>query len=404
MKLYSYSSSLFAGFILCLATLFSQGCEAPQNPSNINKTTNTNNSNLTATTAMIGNRLDEKMMDTPIFGITTDTLPYKNKEFKDLTDRIDAVKLSSGRRPLVRINIDADDRADLVHYENSVQKLKDHAGVMVNLIDSHDMYSFSSVETYRQMVQTYLNKLGKIVDVWEIGNEVNGEWVGWKTDKSGNVIMDDGRKIPIRDMDDKLMGPKRTLVSQQIAGAYQEVLDYEKRTGTDLKTALTLYYNDDQEKNKCWEKPEYEMFAWAGAYIDGPIKKDLDYVFLSFYEDKNDCPILKNNPALDAQTWVKIFNQVSGVFGSANPEKGKLGFGEFGPQCYDCEDSRTCGSCKKAKLDFIPRYYITYHQALIKAKVPKYIGGFFYWYFYQDMVQNKDKEVWTKLESVTKSY
>jgi len=389
MNLYRLNSSLYVGFTLCLVVFFNHVCKAPQNSSNISQITNANNSNITATTAMVGNRLREEKTYDPVFGITTDTLPYTDTEFKDLTDGIDAVKLSSGRKPLVRINIDADDRTDLEHYEKSVQKLKQHAGVMVNLIDSHDMYSYSSVEAYRQMVKVYLDKLGKIVDVWEIGNEVNGEWVGWKTDNSGNVIMNDGRKIPIRDMDEKLMGPKRTLVGQQIAGAYQEVLDYEKRTGTDLKTALTLYYNDDQAGNTCWEKPEYEMFAWVGKYISEPIKRDLDYVFLSFYEDKNDCPILKNNPALDAQTWVKIFNQVSGVFSSDNPEKGKLGFGEFGPQCYDCKDSRTCGGCKKAKLDFIPRYYITYHQAIIKAKVPKYIGGFFYWYFYQDMVKNK---------------
>jgi hypothetical protein len=340
-----------------------------------------------------------------LFGITTDTLPTKDKEFKKLTDRIDAVKLSGGRRPVVRVNIDPDDRDDLDHYRRSVAELKRHAGVMVNLADSHDMYHYPTAEAYKQMVGIYLNALAPDVDIWEIGNEVNGEWAGWQTDDDGNVLLG-GRKIPIAQMDDTLLRDKRKLVGEQVAAALDAVHDYEKAKQMDLKVALTLYYNDDQSgsaSGHCWEKPEYEMFDWAGKHLD-PVKDDLDYVFISFYEGKRDCPILKNNLEEDGRTWARVFGKLAKIFSPDNPQKGNLGFGEFAPQCDECKDNRKCGTCKAAQLDFVPRYYATYDKAVRDAGIPKYVGGFFYWYFYQDAVRSKDGRTLDALKSAALLY
>lgn len=400
----------YSNFILLIAFFCFAYSGCGKESSNVTQTNINSNGDFTnkraefenkAETLTSENKVIEKI-DEPIFGITTDTLPEPEdgEEFKKLTDTIDAIGLRGGRKPMIRVNIDYDDKDKLKHYVDSIEKLKSHASIMVNLSDSHDMYNYSTVDEFRLLVRTYLENLGQDVAVWEIGNEVNGEWVGWKTDGDGNVIID-GKKIPFDKMDEKLLQHKREFVRDQIDGAYQEIAAYEKAKKKDLKIALTLYYNDDGTGHKCWEKSEYEMFNWTTNYVNADLKRDLDYVFISFYEDKKDCPILSKKPKTDTLTWIRIFKHLGTVFTSDDAGKGKLGFGEFAPQCHDCGD-RSC--CQADKKEFITRYYSTYHKGIVAANIPKYVGGFFYWYFYQDMVESENKDAFKEMQKIAKSY
>jgi hypothetical protein len=163
-------------------------------------------------------------------------------------------------------------------------------------------------------VKDYVSTLKGHVDLWEIGNEVNGEWLG----KSEDVV-------------------------QKITSAYQQVNMIQG------KTALTLYFNQD-----CWEKADHEMFTWTAKYVPEYIKNDLDYVLISYYED--DCNGL-------VPDWDPVFDRLGKMFPNS-----KLGFGEIG----------TLKKNKKASL--IQRYYG------MNLEHPRFIGGYFWWYFYQDMI------------------
>jgi hypothetical protein len=110
-------------------------------------------------------------------------------------------------------------------------------------------------------------------------------------------------------------------------------------------------------------------------YLTDPsLRAGVNYAFVSFYED--DCTTLDKDP----DTWVKIFRKLSERFPNA-----KVGFGEFAPQCHMCAKTRLCPQCLGQQPEYIRRYYQTWHSR-IRSQVPNYTGGFFYWYYWQDMV------------------
>lgn len=76
----------------------------------------------------------------------------------------------------------------------------------------------------------YINALSDVVDIWEVGNEINGEWLGSNAD-----------------------------VVAKMTGAYDLVKAQNKTA------ALTLYYNKD-----CWSRKSNEMFTWANNNVSPP--------------------------------------------------------------------------------------------------------------------------------------
>ena len=161
------------------------------------------------------------------------------------------------------------------YYAPAVTMLYDKAFVMGEILDSTDVKSIT-VPAYTQRATTYVNALSGKVDIWEIGNEVNGEWLG----KTPDVVA-------------------------KISGAY----DIVKSKGA--ATELTLYYNQD-----CWANTANEMFTWTEANVPARMKSGLDYVLISYYED--DCNGLRPN-------WQAVFDRLGGIFPNS-----KIGFGEMG--------------------------------------------------------------------------
>ncbi len=119
-----------------------------------------------------------------------------------------------------------------------------------------------------------LSHLVTKIDIWEIGNEVNGEWLG-------------------------------DSVSEKIESAFNIVNSLGKIS------ALTLYYNKD-----CFDKPENEMFLWTLNNIPQNMRDSLNYVFVSYYDD--DCNGLQPD-------WQTVFDSLHSVFPNS-----KLGIGECG--------------------------------------------------------------------------
>lgn len=160
-------------------------------------------------------------------------------------------------------------------YKPLVTEIKKVSFVMGELLDSFYMPHYT-VQAYKDRTVEYLSSMGSQVDIWEIGNEINGEWLG----DTASVVA-------------------------KMTGAY----DIVKAAGK--VTALTLYYN-----NECWAKPENEMFRWTQANVPERMKTGLDYVFISFYED--DCNGIQPD-------WNIEFEKLAQIFPNS-----KIGFGENG--------------------------------------------------------------------------
>lgn len=258
-----------------------------------------------------------------IYGVTIDSV----SNMKEIVDAVSALPVR------VTTRIVFDENVPATAYLDAVETLRPHSDIMGELLDSFYIKSYS-LKQYEQRVDQYLDLLGDKVDIWEIGNEVNGIWTG--------------------DPD---------TVVEKIHYAYQAA----KAKG--YKTALTLYYNDFEENDGCWEVASEKMRSWADKRLAAEIKNGIDYLFISYYEE--DCDGHKPT--------VKEFETVFEDLGQIFPHA-KLGFGEVGTTTTD-------------KVEYLKYYYE------LPLTHPRFVGGYFWWYFKQDMVP-KTKALWQILYDV----
>jgi hypothetical protein len=177
------------------------------------------------------------------------------------------------KKPTTRIVFD--EWVPATNYVDAVNKIHPVSFIMGEILDSYYMKQYN-LQQYTDRTNEYLNLLGDKVDIWEIGNEVNGEWCG----KTSDVVA-------------------------KLNAAYDIVKAKNK------KAELTLYYNYN-----CWETASNEMFRWANANISTKMKNGLDYVFVSYYED--DCNGYQPN-------WQKMMDSLHVMFPNS-----KIGIGECG--------------------------------------------------------------------------
>ena len=258
-------------------------------------------------------------MQLPLYGVTVDDV----SGLPSITEALS--KLS--RMPTTRIVFDEFQPAS--SYRQAAVAIHQVSYVMGEILDSQYMNTIS-VQSYLDRTSEYLSTLGDIVDIWEIGNEINGEWLGNNAD-----------------------------VVAKMRGSYN-IVKNQGRT-----VALTLYFNQE-----CWSSPSNEVFAWAQSNIPDRMKLGLDYVLVSYYEE--DCNNLKPD-------WNAVFAKLSAMFPNS-----KLGFGEVGT------------SNALAKAAYLQRYYA------LKPPVANYVGGYFWWYFCNDMVPYT-KPLWSTLNNTIAS-
>ncbi|MFZ3142086.1 hypothetical protein [Polaromonas sp.] len=206
-----------------------------------------------------------RIVPSPIYGVTIDDI----SGLSNITQSLG--KLS--KKPTTRIVFD--ENVAPSYYRDATVAINKVSYVMGEILDSQYVDTVT-VPGYLDRTSQYLGALGDVVDIWEIGNEINGEWLGNNAD-----------------------------VVAKMSGAYDLVKSQNKTA------ALTLYYNQD-----CWSKPANEMFTWANANVPSRMKQGLDYVFISYYEA--DCNGLKPN-------WPVVFQKLATMFPNS-----KIGFGEVG--------------------------------------------------------------------------
>ena len=199
-----------------------------------------------------------------VWGVTID-------DTTDASAIADSLK-SLPTRPTARVVFDSGMTPS--DYSSDVSTIRTGANVMGLPIDSSTTQTLSTKEYHDRMVQ-YFDGLAGQVDVWEIGNEINGDWLG-----------------------------SPSSVSAKVVDAYDEA---HKRG---LKTAITLYYN-----TTCTSDPAAMMNAWTDTWLPDRVKNGVDYLLVSYYPD--DCG--------GTPDWLTTFNGLRLRF-----PKAKLGFGEIG--------------------------------------------------------------------------
>jgi hypothetical protein len=255
---------------------------------------------------------------------------------------------------------------------------------------------------YKARVKCYIETLNSDVDIWEAGNEVNGEWAdeGCVKDIKDNCI---SNVTPGVDKNN------RPAISKPDAGKVVEKIKYavDKTAATGKPVALTLIHQPN-----CISWDGYEMFDWFGKIE--PLLPQINYLLVSYYEDNchngnyykcdgidlsrpssdpptsygwvkyNYCSLARSERSRDKNQlrkiyWNVIFDNLHRRASAVNPNI-KVGFGEVG-----CKDKH-CDS----KIDLLNRYYsIRATSPTNPASIqPWFIGGYFWWTAQPDMLTN----------------
>ncbi len=246
----------------------------------------------------------------PIAGITIDTIAGLSTTIQ---------KLNEMPRPVTtRVVFDKIPASD---YTTAVNQLDPVTQIMGELVDSSDMNTYTT-SAYVARANQYLTTLGGTVDIWEFGNEVNGNWTGSYAN-----------------------------VAAKIDGAYGVFQN-------DV-TALTLYYNP----NNCDGPGELTPLEFTDQYVSARIKAGVDYVLLSYFETQCD------NYRVPVSVVTALVDQLHVRYPNA-----KVGFGELGLP-------NKVTSATLANAESIMAYYYA-----LDVPRDFYIGGYFWWYGKSDVL------------------
>lgn len=258
--------------------------------------------------------------NSPLFGVTIDR-----------TAHIATVVTAERQLPerlTTRVYFNVSEPA--THYRVAVSKLHAVSWVMGELLDSSDAERIST-SAFQERVETYLSTLGSSVDIWEIGNEVNGNWTG--SYKTG---------------------------AAKIEEAYDDV------AAAGAKTALTLYANE-YAPDHCGDGPdEPTPLAYSQRFVPKAVRDGLSYVFESYYP--TEC---ENTYPTSAQVASEM-RKLHRLYPNA-----RLGFGEIGLPRPVTDRTLT-------KAETIINWAYSLDPGL-----SYYVGGYFWWYAYEDSFTGK---------------
>lgn len=251
----------------------------------------------------------------PLFGVTVDSV-------SDISSVI-AAEATLPRRATTRVVFDVHEPAS--SYRAAVSTLHVSSFVMGELLDSSDEATIGRA-AFETRVRSYLSTLGTAVDVWEIGNEVNGSWTGAYPE-----------------------------VAAKLVDAYRTVAAAGRRT------ALTVYSNDFGPDN-CGDGPaELTPVEFTQRYVPTSVRDGLDYVFLSYYPAH--CGGIEPSPSALREHLQRLHDLYPHAL---------LGFGEVG-----LPDPVTPPLVPEAAQ------VMTWAYGLDPG-LSYYVGGYFWWYARED--------------------
>jgi hypothetical protein len=254
----------------------------------------------------------------PLFGVTI--------------DRISALRAMRSalaglpHRATTRVYFDIHEPA--AYYASALASLHGVSAIMGEPLDSSEETSISTA-ALRSRVQEYLGALSGSVDIWEIGNEVNGNWTG-----------DYG------------------IVSEKLTAAFDAV------SASGGRAALTLYANNFGPENCGDGTAELTPTQFSERYVPARVATGLDYVLLSYY------PSQCGGREPSSGELKSALEALHAIYPNA-----ALGFGEVGLPRHVTRSSR-------AKAEQIMRWAYSLSPGL-----PYYIGGYFWWYGAEDALR-----------------
>lgn len=254
----------------------------------------------------------------PLYGVTIDGTGGISRLVRALT--------ALPYRPMARVYFDVHESAG--HYRSSVARIHAVAGVMGELLDSSDERDISAA-ALRARAMSYLATLSTAVDVWEIGNEVNGSWTG-----------------------------RYRNVEAKLAAAYGAVHAARR------PAALTLYANNFGPDHCGDGARELTPLQFARRYMPASLRAGLSYVFLSYYPTQ--CGGIE--PTADRVRSYLV--RLHALFPAA-----RLGFGELGLP-------HPTTRATLARAEQIMRWGYA-----LDPRLRYYVGGYFWWYAVQDALR-----------------
>lgn len=262
----------------------------------------------------------------PIYGVTLDDL----SKFKAIIASLQNLPY----RPTVRVVFDPGTSA--ADYYPQIVKLHQYAYVMGEIYDSY--YFPTDLTTYTNRTKELVSTLGANVDVWEIANEINGEWLR-----------------------PNMNGPASTATTQEQQIGQMVQAAYNVVKGAGGKVAVTMYYNQDPSGKNCWELPMDNWRTWPTQFLSSTVRNGADYALFSYYPYQ-DCSGL-------TPSWKNDFATLESLFPNA-----KVGFGEIGT------------SETSAPWSVQSNMISSYYPMVGTLNDPKFIGGFFWWNYAEEML------------------
>lgn len=219
------------------------------------------------------------------------------------------------------------------NYEKAITALRPVSYIVGELEDSSALRR-TSLTQYQAKARAFVDRFGADVDIYEVGNEVNGNWTG-----------------------------DYPTVATKIYDAWAIVHDAR------LPSMLTLWYNPGCKGSA----RELDPLAFSRQYVPLAMRNGLDYVTVSYYETQ--CNNYRPSPAV----LTSFFTQLHGLYPNA-----RLGFGEIG--IPNRVTSKTLSRAQSIAL-----YYYG-----LDLNLSYYVGWYAWWYFAEDAVP-ASKPMWATL-------
>jgi hypothetical protein len=278
--------------------------------------TTTTSTTPTTTTSTTTTTTPPPTTASPVFGVTIDDISNISNVISD--------EQALPYRPTTRVYFDVNESAS--YYSSAVAALHNGpSAVMGELLDSADETSIST-SAFNTRVASYLSTLGANVDIWEIGNEVNGNWLG-----------------------------SYSTVAANLTEAYDAV------HAAGAKTALTLYSNNWTSDNCGDGTSELTPIQFTQQYVPASVADGVNYVWLSYY------PTQCNNTYPSAAQVTAYVQQLHALYPNA-----LIGFGELG--LPNAATSSTLATAQQV---------MSWGYGL-QIPLPYYVGGYFWWYGAED--------------------
>ncbi len=263
----------------------------------------------------------------PLYGVTLDDLSKMNAIIESL--------VHLPYKPTVRVVFDPGTSA--AQYYPLLVQLHQYAYVMGEILDS--AYFPTTLSYYSSRTNELVSTLKTVVDIWEIANEINGEWLRQSPTGSDSTVASQEQQI-----------------GQMVEAAYNIV----KNAGG--KVAVTLYYNADDKGNTSYENNMDNWTTWPTQFLSATVCNGTDYALFSYYPYDN--PDLTATP-----NWTTAFTKLEAMFPNA-----LVGFGELGTSNTSDSYTRQSGLITK------------FYPMVNSFADPKFIGGVFWWYYAEQMV------------------